>query len=167
MKPLASAAALFLLVTASIASASDPTGRWWAEGGAAQVEIRPCGDALCGHVVWLRSPLDEFGCLLRDDRNPDPTLRSRELIGIELLRGLRASEKAANEWSGGEIYDPTSGRTYRVVARLDALGRLRVRGYLGIRLLGRTAIWHRVRGAQDAASAQCLDPAAGDDGSRL
>ena len=80
------------------------------------------------------------------------------MIGIRLLRGLRASPDTANEWSGGEIYDPTSGRSYRAVAQLDELGRLRVRGYLGFRLLGRTAIWNRVLGSGDEASAQCLDP---------
>jgi len=153
-------AALALSVIGSPSRAADPTGLWWAEGGSAQVEVLPCDGALCARVVWLRFPLDEFGCQLRDEENPDPTLRSREMIGIQLMEGLRASPDDANEWSGGHIYDPTSGRTYQAVVEFDELGRLRVRGYLGIRLLGRTAIWNRVRGAGDEASAQCLDPIA-------
>ncbi len=145
-------------VLASPAHALDPTGLWWAEGGSAQVELRPCGDGLCGRVVWLRSPLDEFGCALRDDQNPDPALRSREMIGIELLRGLRLSAGVGDEWSGGEIYDPTSGRTYSAVIQLDELGRLRVRGYLGIRLLGRTTYWNRVKHVAGEGQAQCREP---------
>jgi len=155
-----SALVLLMAMIASPAVANDVVGLWWAEGGAAQVEIHPCPEGLCGRVVWLRSPLDEFGCPLRDEQNPDRALGSRELIGIELVRGLQRSDSDRTEWSGGEIYDPTSGRTYRAVATLDEHGRLHVRGYLGIRLLGRTTVWNRVQGAGSEAGAQCLAPLA-------
>lgn len=135
----------FALLSAP-ARADDPTGLWWAEGGAAQVRIDRCGAAFCGRVVWLRSPFDAFGCALRDAENPEPALREREVIGLELLRGLRASPAADgwDGWDGGEIYDPGSGRTYRAAARLDGPDRLQLRGYLGIHLLGRTTTWIRV-----------------------
>lgn len=126
------------------ARASDPTGRWWAERGFAQVEIRPCGEALCGEVAWLRHPFDESGCELRDAENPDPSLRGRPVLGLQILRGVRAVAGEPGEWSGGEIYDPGSGRTYRVALELDGPDRLRVRGYLGVRVLGRTTTWVRV-----------------------
>jgi len=128
-----------------LARASDPTGLWWAEGGFAQVEIRRCeDDALCGEVVWLRHPFDERGCELRDVENPEPGLRSRPLVGLEIVRGLEASGQEPEEWAGGEIYDPGSGRTYSAVVEMDGPDRLRVRGYVGIRLLGRTTTWIRV-----------------------
>ena len=57
------------------------------------MEINACGGALCGRVVSLRSPLDEGGCDLRDKNNPDPTLRNRPLIGLEILRGLFPSNQ--------------------------------------------------------------------------
>jgi uncharacterized protein (DUF2147 family) len=138
---------LCVLLVAAPARAEDPTGLWWAEGGSAQVEIDRCGSALCGRVVWLRSPLDEGGCALRDVENPDPRLRGRGIMGVELLRGVRRSVAAPDEWIGGEIYDPTSGRTYDAVLRMDGPDRLRLRGYLGIRLLGRTTTWNRVGAA--------------------
>ena len=145
MQPVRLLAVLLLLWPApSLASAADPTGLWWAEGGAAQVEVVRCGDALCGRVAWLRSPLDESGCLVRDRENPDPALRGRSVIGIELLRDLRRSHEESDGWVGGKIYDPGSGRTYRAVLRMDGPDRLRLRGYLGIQLLGRTATWIRV-----------------------
>lgn len=128
-----------------LARASDPTGLWWAEGGFAQVEIRRCEeDALCGEVVWLRHPFDEHGCPLRDEENPDPDLRSRSVVGLEILRGLEVSGQEPGEWGGGEIYDPESGRTYSAVVEMDGADRLSVRGYVGIRLLGRTTTWIRV-----------------------
>jgi uncharacterized protein (DUF2147 family) len=63
------------------ARAATPVGLWYAEGSAAQVEIRPCGAQLCGRVVWLRPPFNENGCDLRDRYNPDPELRARPIVG--------------------------------------------------------------------------------------
>ena len=140
------AAALALAAPGGAAAGRDapPAGLWWAEGGAAQVEVSACGDALCGRVVWLRAPFDPNGCPVRDDQNPDPVLRGRPLVGVQIFRELRPSPTELSVWSGGEIYDPTSGRTFR--ARLELLGdgRLALRGYLGFELLGRTTTWVRV-----------------------
>lgn len=147
------AALVALPVLPVAAGASGPEGLWWAEGGFAQVEIHPCGDALCGRVVWLRHPFDETGCALRDVENPDPVLRRRPVEGLEILHGLRASSDDPGEWSGGRIYDPGSGRTYSAVVETDGPDRLRVRGYLGIRLLGRTTTWVRV-GTEDRCTGE-------------
>jgi uncharacterized protein (DUF2147 family) len=125
------------------AYAATPVGRWYAEGGAAQVEITPCGEQLCGQVVWLRSPFDEDGCDLHDNRNPEPTLRDRPIIGLQILAELHPADDARS-WTGGTIYDPTSGRTYQCTLELEGDDRLRVRGYIGVPLLGRTTTWIRV-----------------------
>jgi glucans biosynthesis protein C len=145
---IASRIALLLIgvlpFSASTAAAATPEGRWYAEGGAAQVEIASCGESLCGRVVWLRSPFDENGCELTDRENPDGALRDRPIVGLEILRDLRADSADGERWEGGSIYDPTSGRTYRCYVSLDGSDRLRVRGYIGIALLGRTTTWTRV-----------------------
>ena len=130
-----------------------PVGLWWAEGGAAQVEIFPCSKALCGRVVWLRSPFDDDGCPVHDEHNPNPALRDRELIGMEFLSGLRPSQNTSSLWTDGRIYDPTSGRTYHAALSVDGPRRLRLRGYLGFQLLGRTTTWFRVGGEN-----QCRNP---------
>jgi glucan biosynthesis protein C len=135
---------LFSGRTASFAAS--PLGLWYAEGGAARVEVTACGDTLCGRVVWLRSPFDEDGCELRDRQNPDPSLRDRSLIGLEILHGLEHT--GANTWEGGSIYDPTTGNTYRARLLLDGENRVQLRGYVGIPLLGRTTQWFRV-GAEE------------------
>jgi glucan biosynthesis protein C len=133
-----------VLSTASAAFGATAIGRWYAEGGAAQVELRACGTALCGDVVWLRSPFDEHGCPLRDRWNPDPALRARSIEGLEIVRGLVPLAGSAGEWVDGSIYDPTSGRTYRATLALDGEDRAFLRGYVGIPLLGRTTTWVRV-----------------------
>lgn len=71
---------LFLITVDDISGgqlfAATPIGVWYAEGGAAQVEIRRCEATLCGRVVWLRSPLTDTGCALlpmRDEVNKHAT----------------------------------------------------------------------------------------------
>src|SRR6185436_11106329 len=113
-------------------------------GGAAQVELRSCGRALCGEVVWLRSPFDENGCIQRDRWNPDPALRGRSVIGLEIIRDLSPADDGAARWEGGTIYDPTSGRTYRASLVLDGADRALLRGYVGLPIIGRTTTWVRV-----------------------
>jgi uncharacterized protein (DUF2147 family)/fucose 4-O-acetylase-like acetyltransferase len=128
---------------ASRAASVNPLGRWYAEGGAAQVEISQCDGGLCGRVVWLRSPLDEDGCELRDRNNPSSALRARAVLGLEILRAasVSATGDAAEPCT---VYDPVSGRTYHCQLWLDGDDRLRLRGYVGVPLFGRTATWLRV-----------------------
>lgn len=156
-RPAARAAAavplLLLACGASVGHAAGPEGRWYAEGGAAQVEIAPCGDALCGEIVWLRSPFDENGCPLTDRQNSDETLQKRPIVGLQILSDLTPVREEPGRWSGGSVYDPTSGRTYRCVMSLDGADRLHVRGYFGITLLGRTTTWIRV-GAEQSVCEQ-------------
>lgn len=157
--PIAAAVGLFVggLGAPPVHATASPIGTWYVEGGAAKVQVDMCGDALCGRIVWLRSPFDDNGCILTDHYNSDPALQGREMVGIEILRGLRAA--GTDVWSGGSIYDPTSGRTYRCDATLDGANRMHVRGYLGWRILGRTTTWVRV----GSERSQCL-AAAGSEG---
>jgi uncharacterized protein (DUF2147 family) len=127
-----------------VSFAASPVGLWYAEGGAAEVEIRLCSDGLCGRVVWLRSPIGDNGCELRDDKNPDPAARGKTIIGLVVLHGLKQLDAEGRQWAGGTIYDPVSGRTYWCNARLDGGDRLFLRGFWGIQLLGRTTTWTRV-----------------------
>jgi uncharacterized protein (DUF2147 family) len=151
---------LLVVCGASAGHAASPEGRWYAEGGAAQVEIAPCGEALCGEIVWLRSPFDENGCPLTDRQDSDEALQQRPIVGLQILSDLTPVRGEPDRWSGGGIYDPTSGRTYRCIMSLDGADRLHVRGYLGITLLGRTTTWIRV-GAERSVCEQHAS-AAGD-----
>ena len=79
---------------------------------------------------------------MRDRSNPDPSLRDRPLVGIDILADLRPEPDGS--WDGGTIYDPTSGRTYRCTMAMGRDDRLLVRGYVGFHVLGRTTTWVRV-----------------------
>ena len=125
--------------------ATDPEGA----GGQAHVEIFVDGDRYAGKIVWLVQPVypddDEQGMAGQpkvDRENPDPGLRERPIIGLQMLEGFRYAGKGT--WHKGTIYDPDNGKTYKSKLRLSEEGVLKVRGYIGFSFIGRTSIWTRV-----------------------
>ncbi len=69
-------------------------------------------------------------------------LKGQPIEGLVIMHGLKGS---GGEFSGGHILDPDSGHYYRVKMTVGPEGQtLKVRGYLGISLLGRTQTWYRV-----------------------
>jgi uncharacterized protein (DUF2147 family) len=70
--------------------------------------------------------------------------KGKPLLGLTILRGVRAASGNAGVWDGGDILDPNNGKVYRVRLRPLKDGKeLEVRGYIGFALLGRTQIWLR------------------------
>ena len=76
-----------------------------------------------------------------DRKNPDPALRNRPIIGLQVVEGVTAT--GDNRWENGSCYDPESGNTYRCKMRLLSPDRLELRGYIGISLFGRTYVLTR------------------------
>jgi uncharacterized protein (DUF2147 family) len=106
----------------------------WREPTGSVIEIHPCGNDLCLRLVSISSKAPTQ----RDERNPDPSLRSRPLCRLEIGKGFHPEgEDKAND---GALYDPKSGRTYRgSMARVG--DKLYLRGYFGIKLFGATETW--------------------------
>lgn len=115
-------------------------GEWYTEEERSLVEISRCGDLYCGKIIWLKHPKDEAGNDKVDSKNPDGSLRNRPLMGLEILKNFRHT--GSNEWEGGKIYDPRNGKTYSCKMTLEG-DTLKVRGYVGVSLLGRTTVWTR------------------------
>ena len=141
---------ILLLLSASPAfgaGLNDILGIWKTEMNESKVEIFPCEEKVCGTIVWLKNPnyLDssdgKVGTPIIDQHNPDPSLRSRPLIGLRILEGF--TSVGDNSWGNGTCYDPKSGKTYRGKIHLAAPDRLDLRGYIGIPLFGRTSVWTR------------------------
>ena len=106
-------------------------GDWITQTGLAKVRIAPCGPALCGAVVWMKQPNDpQTGQPQIDNKNPDPALRSRPALGLQIIKGMKPSGEG--HWADGTIYDPQSGKTYasRLTANPD--GTLKVEGCIAI-----------------------------------
>ena len=130
------------MVPLGAAFAQDVVGKWKLDDGSAIVEVYQQGDAFNGKIVWLAEPTEADGTPAKDLNNPDKSLRSRQLIGLNMLSGLK---KSGNEYKGGSIYDPGNGKTYNCSMKLEG-NVLKVRGSLDKRgLLGRTMDWFRVK----------------------
>lgn len=133
---------IFMLMPLAAAFAQDVTGRWKLEDGSAIVEVYRNGDVYNGKIVWLQNPTEADGTPAVDSNNPDKALRSRKLIGLNMLSGLK---KNGGEYSGGKIYDPGNGKTYNCSMKVDG-DVLKVRGSLDKKgLVGRTMDWFRVK----------------------
>lgn len=124
------------------AFAQDVIGKWKLDDGSAIVEVYRNGDAYNGKIIWLAEPDGPDGKPAVDQNNPDKALRNRQLIGLNMLSGLK---KNKDEYSGGSIYDPGNGKTYNCSMKVEG-DVLHVRGSLDKRgLLGRTMDWFRVK----------------------
>lgn len=111
-----------LLIRAAIAATS-LTGTWVTEDGTAMVRIEPCASSICGSVEHIVAKGPDVP--LTDVHNPSPALRERPLLGLQVLSGFQWT---GSEWTGGRIYDPKSGKTYRSKLSLAPDGSLRVSG---------------------------------------
>lgn len=116
-----------LVLTASVFgaaganAASDPTGIWINDTGRGAIEIKSCGDAMCGHVVWVKDGADTKGC-------------GKQIIGdVRSVGGGR--------WDNGWIYSPEKKKNYDVELKPLDNGKLRVTGYAGVKFLSKTMIW--------------------------
>jgi uncharacterized protein (DUF2147 family) len=129
---------LLALLPAPALAAPDLAGEWLVEDKSATVTIARCGGSWCGRVARiLRRTPDWKG---NDVNNPDPKLRSRPVIGLPILTGFTPDAKGL---SGGRIYDPNSGRTYRSMLRLNPDGSLKVSGCIAF--ICQSQRWTRAR----------------------
>jgi uncharacterized protein (DUF2147 family) len=115
-------------------------GNWLTQKHDGIIQLTRTGEGLYqGRIVGGDDPQRT------DLHNPDPALRGRTLLGQLILQDMQYD--GAGHWSGGTIYDPDSGHTYRCRLELRGADQLRVRGFLGVSLLGRSQIWTRYRGS--------------------
>ncbi len=122
-------------------SADQIVGKWYTEENKSLIEINKKGDKYYGRIVWLKNPNEDNGEPKLDKDNPDENLRTRPILGMEIMTGLEYDED--NEWEDGEIYDPESGNTYSCMVTLTTPDKIDMRGYIGFSLFGRTTVWTR------------------------
>ena len=104
------AVALIGLAGAGPALAADPAGVWLTQGGNSRIRVADCGGALCGTIIWLKEPNDpDTGKPKTDKNNSDAAKRSRPLIGVQIVLGMKPA--GADKWSG-QVYNAEDGKTY-------------------------------------------------------
>ena len=103
-------AAAALLMLGSSALAADPLGVWLTQTGTSRIRVADCGGALCGTIIWLKEPNDpDTGKPKTDKNNSDAAKRSRPLIGVQIVLGMKPA--GTDKWSG-QVYNAEDGKTY-------------------------------------------------------
>jgi len=115
------------------AEAIAPNGLWLSASGYLEIEVAPCGEALCGKVTKVRENRSMAGTPLSEAQSP---------LGMKILTDMKPTGKGTFR---GSIYNRDNGKTYDCEIRSLSSDRLQVRAYKLIPLFGKTQIWTRVR----------------------
>jgi len=126
--------------------ATDPEGG----GGEAHVQVYKEDGKYFGKIIWLAEavyppddPKGTPGEKKTDLNNPDPALQNKPVVGLLITKDFVYNGKGL--WHKGSIYDPDNGKTYKCKIKFgDNEKVLKVRGFIGFSLLGRTTYWTRV-----------------------
>jgi uncharacterized protein (DUF2147 family) len=113
-------AATALACLSSPVFAADASGDWFVADKTAVIRIAPCAEALCGTIAWTQKPGT-------DTNNPDPAQRHRNIVGVQILLGMKPA--GLNRWKG-EIYNTQDGKIYAGRISLVSANVLRIEGCL-------------------------------------
>ncbi len=139
---------LFAQFLFSQTAAQTPVGKWKTiddetHKAKSVVEItKDSNGKLHGKVIQLFREPDEDQDPICDECSGDK--KDQKIIGMEILWDLKW-DKDDQDWQGGDIMDPDNGKTYDCYISLENADKLKVRGYIGFSLFGRTQYWHRVK----------------------
>ena len=120
-------------------------GTWMSAEKNLVVQVYRDGDDFKAKVVWFddsdnpAKPMD----IRVDDSNPDKNLRTRKILGMQVLRNL-AYDPSSHSWENGMIYDAKNGREWNAAAAIDNKGMLRVTGYWHFKFIGKTMKFNRI-----------------------
>ncbi len=126
---------LFMALRAFSQSGSDKiVGVYWSPEKDAKIEMYKQGAQYFGKTIWSATAR-------KDVNNPDKALRQRNLLGLDLLTNFNYEDGL---YKNGSVYDPNNGKTYSCKITFDGPN-LKVRGYIGLSLFGRTEIFERIK----------------------
>jgi uncharacterized protein (DUF2147 family) len=118
-------------------------GEWWTENNEGRIRFTRDKDGTYRGTTTCcvpAKPTKDHPAI--DSHNPNPKLRGRSTVGIVLIWKLTYED---GEYNDGYVYNPRDGDTYRFEAKILDRNTLKIRGYMGIPLLGQSQIWKRVR----------------------
>ncbi len=121
-----------LMASTTRSAAQSIAGVWFTEDSSSKVTIVQSGSAWTGKVTWLKNPAAV------DAKNSDASLRTRSLMGIDILTGCTGD---ATQATGCRIYAPRRGSSYNAELSLDKDGTLKVKVKAGVG--GKTQTWTR------------------------
>lgn len=122
------------------ALAGDPLGTWLAGDKKGKIHIVNCGGAVCGNLIWLAEPNDPATNQPRlDDKNADPSKRTRPLLGIPIVLSMKQS--GPDKWDG-QVYNSRDGQTYAGSFTLTSANSAELKGCVAV-VLCKSETWTR------------------------
>ncbi|MEL6917620.1 MAG: DUF2147 domain-containing protein [Bacteroidota bacterium] len=127
---------LYSVALFSQSKADQILGQFWTDNKEGKIEIFKKGDTYHGKILWRK-------VARKDTENPNKSLRDRSVVGIVFMKNFVFND---SKWVDGEVYSIDNGRTYSGKMWLEDGGNtLKMRGFIGISLLGRTASLKRIK----------------------
>ena len=123
----------------------DIVGKWMSTEKNLEVEVFRVNNEYKATLVWFDDSDDKSDPMSTrcDKKNSRRELRSRKIIGLEVMHGLTYNPDD-NEWQNGWIYDSSTGKIWNAKAWLTKDGLLKVRGYWHFEFLGRNMSFNKV-----------------------
>ena len=121
-----------MTIASAFAQADKVVGTYKAvrNGVTSKVKVFKYNDGYRAQVIWVDNLKKEDGSIRLDEKNPDPAKWKLQADKIVLIDKVKFDGK--DKWSGGKIYDPTSGKTFTVSLYFKDEKTLTVKGSIGI-----------------------------------
>jgi uncharacterized protein (DUF2147 family) len=120
-------------------------GTWMASDKNIVVQVYKDGDSFKASIVWFDDSDDKSKPMdaRLDYKNPDKSLRTRKVLGMQVLRNLEYNPNS-NSWENGVIYDAKNGHEWTSYASIDKEGTLKVTGYWHFKFIGKSIKFNRL-----------------------
>ena len=115
-------------------------GTWLSEHADGKILITKANGKYFGILSWIKRR-NADGSAILDVKNPDPAKKKDKIMGLEILKNFKYA--GGKTWDGGFIYDPLSGNTYSCRISTENNAKIKIRGFIGIPLFGRSTFWTR------------------------
>jgi uncharacterized protein (DUF2147 family) len=136
--------ALMFLINSFASFGQNPDailGKWITTTGNCIVEVYKQNRDYKAKVLWFKEGKKRMADYT-DEKNPNPALRNRKLLGMDVVNGLHYDTNQ-KEWVDGHIYDATSGKEWDSVVWLTDDHLLKVKGYWVFKFLSQTKTFKR------------------------
>lgn len=116
-------------------------GVWEMNDKSAKMEVFKSGKEYQAKLLWGKDIVNSDGTSKKDVNNPDKNLQNRKLVGAIYIKSLKFDD---DEWVNGRVYNNANGKWYKCYVWLED-EQLHLRGYLGMKVLGQTTEWNRIK----------------------
>ena len=114
---------------------ADTAGNWFTEDHDGVIHVGPCGAAYCGTVVGVSD--------WQKDGSAPVDVHGRSQCQLVIIKHMVMGDDGRRH---GTVTDPTDGKTYDAQLWVGDDGALRLRGYIGLPILGSTQRWEKFGG---------------------